>query len=75
LHLRRLSIFWYPLSKAATFGLLGKAVEGRKWVMKLLKMRPDFKSKGRTLIERYIKFESIEKDVILGLKKAEMSIE
>jgi adenylate cyclase len=68
LHLRKPSVFWYPLSKAATLGLLGRKDEGERFAQRLLSIKPDFTQKARILIERYIKFEPLVERVLLGLK-------
>jgi len=73
--LRRPSIFWDPLAKAATLGLLGRYEEGRKFAESLLKLKPDFPSRGRILIGHYIKFEEIIERVINGLQKVGLGIE
>ena len=73
--LKRPAVFWYPLAKAATLGLLGRYEEGEKFVKKLLELRPDFLSKGRVLIERYIKFEEIVDRVLEGMNKVGLSID
>jgi len=73
--LRKPTIFWYPLSKAATLGLMGKREEGKKFVEKLLEIRPDFSRRGCILIDRYIKFEKIAEHVLQGLKNAGLSVE
>jgi len=72
--LRRPAVFWYPLAKAATLGLLERYSEGKKFVKKLLALRPDFPKKGRVLIERYIKLEEIVDRVCEGLGKAGLKI-
>jgi TolB-like protein len=73
--LKRPSIFWYPLAKAATLGLLGRYEEGESFVEKLLELKPDFPKKGRVLIERYIKFEEIVDRVVEGLGKVGLKID
>jgi len=73
--LRRPSIFWDPLAKAATLGLLGRYEEGKQFVKSLLKLKPDFPSRGRILIGHYIKFEEIIERVINGLQKVGLGIE
>jgi adenylate cyclase len=73
--LRRPSIFWDPLAKAATLGLLGGYEEGGKFVKSLLKLKPDFPSRGRILIKHYIKFDDIAERVIEGLHKVGLKIE
>jgi adenylate cyclase len=72
--LRLPAIFWYPLSKAATLGLLGRIEEGEKFARKLFELRPDFPAKGRALIGHYIKFEKIAERVIEGLNKVGIEI-
>jgi len=73
--LRRPDVFWYPLAKAATLGLLGRYAEGEKFVNKLLELKPDFLSKGRVLIGHYIKFEQIVERVLEGLRNVGLQIE
>jgi adenylate cyclase len=68
-------VFWYPLAKASTLGLLGRIGEGKKALGELLQFRPDFNSRGRTLIRHYIKFEGIIEKVVDGLAKVGMCLE
>lgn len=75
LNFRRTMLFWDPLIKAATFGLLGRYEEGRQAVKNLLTLKPDFPSRGRVLIEHYIKFEDIVEQLINGLSKVGLNIE
>jgi adenylate cyclase len=72
--LRRPALFWYPLAKAAALGHLGRYEEGKQFLENLLKLKPDFPSRGRTLIRHYIKFEDLVERVIDGLRKAGLSI-
>ena len=72
---RRPLIFWSPLAKAAICGLLGKNEEGKKAVQDLLELNPEFKSRGRALIERYIKFNDIVERVIHGLNSVGLDVE
>jgi len=74
LNLKRPAIFWNPLAKAATLGLLGKHEEGKRSVENILKLKPNFQSRGRMLIKRYIKFEDIAERVIEGLDKVGLEI-
>jgi adenylate cyclase len=73
--LRRPAVFWYPLAKAATLGHLGRYQEGKQFVETLLKLRPDFPTRGRILIGHYIKFEEIVERVIDGLRKSGLNSE
>jgi hypothetical protein len=72
--LRRPAVFWYPLAKAATLGHLGRFQEGKQFVETLLKLRPDFPTRGRILIGRYIKFKNILERMIDGLRKSGLSV-
>lgn len=73
--LRRSAVFWYPLAKAATLGLLGRYEEGKQFAEKLLKFKPDFPTRGRVLIGHYIKFEEIVERTIDGLRKSGLNLE
>jgi adenylate cyclase len=75
LNFKRPTVFWEPLMKAATLGLLGRIQEGRRAAENLLKLRPDFPTRGRLLIGHYIKFEDIVQRVIAGLRKAGLDIQ
>ena len=68
LNFRRPSVFWEPLMKAATFGQLGKYEEGKRAAQELLKLKPDFPTRGRILIGHYIKFDEIVERTIEGLR-------
>ena len=75
LHFRMPLLFWDSLIKAATLGLLGRIREGKKAVEDLLKLKPDFSTRGRVLIKHYIKFDDILARIIEGLNKVGLSIE
>ena len=66
--------FWDPLLKAATFGLLGRYEEGKRAAEELLKLKPDFQSRGRILIGHYIKFEDIVERTIEGLRSVDLNL-
>jgi TolB-like protein len=74
LNFRTPLLFWDPLMKAASFGLLGRYGEGKGAVENLLKLKPDFTTRGRILIGRYIKFEDVLERVIEGLSKSGLSM-
>jgi adenylate cyclase len=75
LHFRSPHLFWDPLMKAATLGLLGRITQGREAVENLLTLKPDFLSRGRVLIKHYIKFDDIISRVVEGLDQVSLSIE
>jgi len=68
LNFRRPMLFWEPLMKAAAFGLLGRYEEGKRAAQELLKLKPDFTTRGRILIKHYIKFDEIVERIIEGLR-------
>jgi len=68
-------LFWDSLLKAATFGLLGRHEEGKLAVETLLKLKPDFPTRGQVLIQNYIKFEEIVLRVIDGLRRVGLNLD
>ena len=75
LNFRTPLLFWDPLMKASSFGHLGRVEEGKRAVENLLKLKPDFPTRGRVLIKHYIKFEDIVERLIEGLRKSGLHIE
>ncbi len=75
LKFRKPALIWDPVHKAATLGLLGKTVEGKKYAEKALEIKPDFPGKARDLIGRFIKFEEILERMIEGLNKVGLRID
>jgi len=73
--LRRPAVFWYPLVKASTLGLLGRIEEGKKFAEDLAELKPDFRQRGRILIRRYIKFDDIIDLVVEGLARVGVAID
>jgi len=69
LNLRRQGLFWEPLCQAATLGMLGRLEEGKQAAGELLKLKPEFPTRGRLLIGHYIKFKDIVDRVIFGLRQ------
>lgn len=70
----RPQLFWDPLMRASTLGLLGQYEEGQKCVDNLLKLRPDFPQTGKTLIGNYIKFKEISERIVEGLQRVGLEI-
>ncbi|BHH84687.1 hypothetical protein [Desulforhopalus sp. 52FAK] len=69
LSFRNPNIFWEPLLKASTLGHLGRADEGRLFAQDLLALKPDFPSRGRILIGRFVKHSNVADLIAGGLKK------
>ncbi len=74
MHLRSPGVFWEPLVKASTLGNMGRLEEGKSCVADLLALKPDFPSRGRTLIGRFIKFKNIAEPTVTGLKKCGLEL-
>ena len=74
LHFNKPLLFWDPLLKAAILGLSGKIEEGVKAGKDLLRCKPDFSTRGRVLIQHYIKFDEIVAKVIQGLKEVGIDV-
>jgi TolB-like protein len=69
LNFRMTGNFWEPLAQAATLGQLGRIEEGRKAAEILLKLKPDFPSRGRVLIGHFAKFEELLERMVEGLHR------
>lgn len=74
LNFRTPTLFWEPLMKAASFGLMGRIDEGRQAAKDLLKLKPDFSSRGLALIRHYIKFDEIVDLIVKGLQNVEIGL-
>jgi TolB-like protein len=72
---RHSTLFWDPLIRASTAGILGKDNEAGEFATKLLSLRPDFPLEGRTLISKFIKFDDIAERIIAGLTRAGLEFE
>ena len=75
MHFRSPLIFWEPMAKASTLGNLGRLDESRKFIEDLLTLKPDFPSRGRILIGRFVKFKSIAESTVDGLKKCGLELD
>jgi adenylate cyclase len=67
--------FWRSLMLASTLGLLGRFAEAQKEVAELLRQKPAFPSRGRTLIGRLIKFPEVSGRILEGLEGAGLRLE
>lgn len=66
------SLYLDPLMRAAALGQLGRTKEAKNAVGELLKLEPDFESRGRELLGHYIKVGSLINKILKGLKKVEL---
>jgi adenylate cyclase len=61
-----------PMMRAAALGRLGRLNEAKAAVSQLRKLAPDFPSRGRSLISRYVKVDDLVNMINEGLRKAGM---
>jgi adenylate cyclase len=66
-------IYLDPMMRAAALGQLGRQNEAKAAVAQLLKLEPDFATRGRWIINRYVKVDNLIDKVIEGLRKAGLS--
>ena len=59
-----------PMMRAAALGRLGRQNEAKTAVSQLVKLAPDFATRGRLLISRYVKVDDLVDTIIEGLQKA-----
>jgi hypothetical protein len=67
--------FWRGLMRASCLGHLGRLEEGRVEVAELLRTKPDFTGRGRTLIGRFLKPPELLARVADGLAKAGLELD
>jgi len=63
-------LFWDPVLRAVAHGEQGRKQEARTAVGEVLKLVPDFETRGRGLISNYVKVDGLAERVIEGLRKA-----
>ena len=68
------ALFWGPLLRTATLGQLGKQSEAKEQISDLKSLKPDFESKARYLIKKYVKEDELVEKIIDGLVKAGLKI-
>ena len=64
------AIFWGPMLRAATLGQLGRGSDAEKQISDLKVLKPEFESKARFLISRYVKEDKLVEKIVDGLVKA-----
>jgi len=69
------AFFWRALMRASCLGHLGRPQDAQRDVAELLQQKPDFPSRGRTLIGRFIKFEDVQERIADGLRRADLRLD
>lgn len=67
-------VFWGPLLRAASLGQLERKSEVERDIFDLKALKPDFETKARLLISRYVKEDELVEHIIEGLQKAGLKI-
>ena len=67
-------LFWGPMLRAATLGQLERKSDAEKQISDLKILKPNFESKAKYLISRYVKEEELVEKIIEGLQKAGLKI-
>jgi adenylate cyclase len=75
LQLRDPVFFWRALMRASCLGQLGRVKEAKREAAELLRLRPDFRARGRALIGRYLHAPGLADSVLEGLAKAGVAVE
>ena len=69
------TFFLRAMMRACCLGHLGRLEEAKLEVAELLATKPDFPSRGRTLIGRHVKFPDLLESVVDGLEKAGLALD
>jgi tetratricopeptide (TPR) repeat protein len=69
------AFFWRAVMRACCLGHLGRIREARTEIADLLRQKPDFENRGRTLIGRLIKLPDLLEKVFGGLRKAGLRLQ
>jgi TolB-like protein len=75
MNFKKPTLFWEPLMKAASCGLLGNIARGKRFADDLFRLKPEFRKRGRTLIRHYIKFDDIYDRISKGLNDVGVQVE
>jgi hypothetical protein len=67
--------FWRALMRTCCLGLLGREADARESAAGLVRSKPGFERRARTLIGRYIKFPELVERVVEGLRAAGLAID
>jgi tetratricopeptide (TPR) repeat protein len=68
------AFFWRAAMRASALGLLGRSAEARAEVEELLRQKPDFALRGRTLLGYYLKPPELLARVTDGLARAGLEL-
>jgi tetratricopeptide (TPR) repeat protein len=75
LEYRDSAFFWRTLMRACSLGHLDRVPEAEREVAELLRVKPDFAARGRTLIGRYVKLPELQERIAEGLAQAGLRLD
>jgi adenylate cyclase len=67
--------FWRALMRTSCLGLLGRDADARESAAGLVRSKPAFERRARTLIGRYIKFPELVEQIVEGLRASGLAID
>jgi adenylate cyclase len=68
------TFFWRGVWRASCLGLLGRAEEATAEVAEIRRVKPDFETRGRVLIDYYVKDAGVMDRVVEGLARAGLKL-
>jgi hypothetical protein len=68
------SLFWGPMLRVAALGQLNRLDEARPNIAHLFQLKPEFESKAKYLISRFVKEDELVEHVLKGLRLAGMKV-
>jgi adenylate cyclase len=69
------TFFVRAMMRACCLGHLGRKAEAKPSVAELLAIKPDFRTRGRALIGRLVKFPELVERIVDGLRKAGLALD
>jgi len=68
------SLFWGPMLRVAALGQLNRMDDAKPNIVNLLQLKPEFESKARYLISRFVKEDELVEHLLEGLRKAGLQV-
>lgn len=67
-------VFWQPMMQGVALAHLNDLDDAARCIEHLLLLKPNFRDRGRWLVQRYVKFDEIVERIEAGLDKAGLSL-
>jgi tetratricopeptide (TPR) repeat protein len=69
------AFFWRGVMRACCLGHLGRVYEAKAEAAEILRLKPDFRRRGRVLLGRLLKFPDVLEPAIEGLARAGLALD